>query len=154
MEPTPQALDVHEDKEDETEVVGEEDEVEMVDEAAGLELFALTLFYLPAEGLGQRGIAISIYIGFLMRSVIPQFYDALGGFDGLAKSEREWLLVFFVAGHLARVNPVLTVLALLSAAFQARRILQGPVANKFSAPSLAAQAIIFALVAVSWVWRV
>ncbi|CBF85343.1 hypothetical protein AN1674.2 [Aspergillus nidulans FGSC A4] len=37
MEPTPQALDVHEDKEDEAEMVVEEDEVEVVDEAAGSE---------------------------------------------------------------------------------------------------------------------
>ncbi|KAL4768639.1 hypothetical protein BDW60DRAFT_196935 [Aspergillus nidulans var. acristatus] len=60
-----------------------------------------------------------------MMSVTPQFYDALGGFNGLATSERDSLLVFLVVGHLVEVDPVLTVLALLSTAFQARRILQG-----------------------------
>ncbi|KAL4815689.1 hypothetical protein BDW67DRAFT_185411 [Aspergillus spinulosporus] len=112
------------------------------------------LFYLPTEDLGQRRIVVYIYIGFLMIFVILQFYDALGGFNSLATSERDWLFLFFVVGHLVGVNPVLTVLALLSTAFQARRILHGPVTNAFSVPSLAAQGVTFALVAVSWVWRV
>ncbi|KAL4928059.1 uncharacterized protein BDV17DRAFT_104301 [Aspergillus undulatus] len=117
-------------------------------------LFVLTLLYLSTDDLPQRGIVALIYIGFLMISVIPQFYEAIGGFDDLAKSELEWRLLFFVAGHLLIVNPVLTIVALVSAGLQARRILQGPIHSSLSVPGLAGQAAVFAVLAVSWVWRV
>ncbi|KAL5341920.1 hypothetical protein BJX70DRAFT_405312 [Aspergillus crustosus] len=111
-------------------------------------LFIVTLSYLPPADQPAKRTVVSIYIGFLLISLILQVYDILGGFNDIAHSERDWLLVFFIAGHIAIVNPVLTLCALVSAAYQSRRILRGPtVVNEFSVSGLAAQSVVFALVA-------
>ncbi|KAL4860777.1 hypothetical protein BDV12DRAFT_181122 [Aspergillus spectabilis] len=117
-------------------------------------VFVLTLTYLPSDDRPAKRNVVSIYIAFLLISLIPQVYDIIAGFNGLAHSDREWLLVFFVAGHLAIVNPVLTIFAIVSARIQVRKIKRGTAVTGFSTPGLATQIITFAVVAVSWIWRV
>lgn len=56
--------------------------------------------------------------------------------------------------HILFINPVVTILAIAAPIHQARKTLLEPSLGALSTVSLAVQAIVFAVVAVSWVARV
>lgn len=114
--------------------------------------FALTLHYLPNDKRVHKYTAVAIYITFLLISVIPEFIDIIAGNHHDTGSDRELLLAWFIIPHITFVNPVVTVAILISFIIQICRRLQeeSPCLNF---RTLATQAIVFALLAISWLLR-
>ncbi|KAH6842748.1 hypothetical protein B0I37DRAFT_382728 [Chaetomium sp. MPI-CAGE-AT-0009] len=103
---------------------------------------------------GRRITVSAMYIFFLLMSVIPVFVDALteSGRDPYHK----WGLALFGGVHVMFVNPVINILGFAALYAQARSILARPAGSGLGAlslGSLAAQAIVFALLAPSWLGR-
>ncbi|KAH8897577.1 hypothetical protein GQ53DRAFT_817870 [Thozetella sp. PMI_491] len=107
--------------------------------------FGVCLHYSPASATSKAGV-VAIYISFLLGSVVPAFMDALGLLED--PNGREWALAVFSAVHIILVNPVVTGLGIYSL------FLQKSNAAALSRDGLLGQAIVFTLVAMSWIWRV
>ncbi|RHZ49192.1 class I SAM-dependent methyltransferase [Aspergillus thermomutatus] len=114
--------------------------------------FALCLYYRPS-GRSVTGFPV-VYALFLLISVIPELYDLMGGIqdgDDLLRQDYQQMFAFF---HVVLVSPIVTFLGILSVVFQAPQIRRHVGPSALSVLGLAAQAVVFALVAVSWIWRV
>ncbi|OQE13975.1 hypothetical protein PENSTE_c040G05986 [Penicillium steckii] len=116
-------------------------------------VFALTLHYLPNDNRVHKYTAVAIYITFLLISVIPEFIDIIAGDPHDTSSDRELLLAWFIIPHITFVNPVVTLAISISFIIQIRRSLEED-SPCLSFRTLATQAIIFALLAISWPLRV
>ncbi|KAL2870899.1 uncharacterized protein BJX67DRAFT_210239 [Aspergillus lucknowensis] len=112
-----------------------------------LALFALALYSSHQKRLGW------IYATFLPLSVVPLVLDA--ALPPLVDREsRKWMLVFFYMFHTMLVVPLITVFNLVAVCSQARLICTAQKSSALSLPGLFVQAVVFSLVALSWIWRV
>ncbi|KAK0660439.1 hypothetical protein QBC41DRAFT_330939 [Cercophora samala] len=100
-------------------------------------------------------LIISIYISFLLISIIPLFTDAL--FADTTDPYHKWTLGFFSAVHMLFINPGVFLLSFLAIGAQAKEILHRHHNNEgvgaLSLPGLAVQTLLFALLAVTWSGR-
>ncbi|KAL3427580.1 ATP synthase F0 [Phlyctema vagabunda] len=110
---------------------------------ASLVLFAVCLVYAPSSAPKAR--AVAIYVAFLLISVVPLFVSALKPGEG---EDERWIDAIFYGVHSMLVNPLVTLGAAASLCFQWQE------AAALSSTGLAAQAVVFAAVALSWISRV
>ncbi|KAK4204627.1 hypothetical protein QBC40DRAFT_345362 [Triangularia verruculosa] len=101
----------------------------------------------------RRTVAI-LYLSFLLISVGPVFIDAVT--DHSRDQYHSWGLGMFVDVHLLLVVPVVSILGIVAVVAQARAITGAAPGSGLGALSLAglvAQGLVFALLALSWPWR-
>ncbi|KAJ5200044.1 hypothetical protein N7491_009155 [Penicillium cf. griseofulvum] len=114
--------------------------------------FVLTLHYLPDSQV-HKGVALAIYSIFLLISIIPVLFDVITGGPYDKGAYRNWPLDIFRGFHIIFINPVVTLLIVISFVFQVRRSLQES-SPCISVRGLAIQAFVFALLGMSWLLRV
>ena len=117
--------------------------------------FVLSLIFLPGHG-GSRAAAAAICFVHLFVSVVPQFVAVLflpdpkqGVYINLD------LIQILFWGHILLVLPATTVMRILGVWLQARELVSHPpgLPSPLSKASLRLQAVVFAVVAVSWLGR-
>ncbi|KAJ5952238.1 uncharacterized protein N7479_010651 [Penicillium vulpinum] len=113
--------------------------------------FALTLHYLP-DNRAHKYTAVAIYTVFLLISVIPELIDVITGGPHSNNSDRDFGLALFSVPHVMYINPVVTLLIIISFIFQAHKSWKESSAC-MSIRDLAIQALVFALLGVSWLLR-
>ncbi|KAL2136163.1 hypothetical protein VTI74DRAFT_5216 [Chaetomium olivicolor] len=114
--------------------------------------FALTIIFSPKGNGRYIAAAIAIYISYLLISVVPLVVNAATPHDQHPyNQDRKWFIAFFEGAHALFLTPLITILAAAALGVQAPAI--GPDARALSLEGLAAQAIVFALLALSWLWR-
>ncbi|KAL6802776.1 hypothetical protein GGI42DRAFT_32187 [Trichoderma sp. SZMC 28013] len=97
---------------------------------------------------------LSIYLAFLLLSVVPVIVDA--AWPSQDASSREWGLALFHGIHTMLINPIATILILAAFFSQRAEILQyppGTASSSLSLIGLAVQAVVFAVLALAWAWR-
>lgn len=97
---------------------------------------------------------LSIYLAFLFISLVPVVTDAV--LPSQDASYHKWALALFHGVHTIFINPIVTVLILVSFVAQRDEILRHPPgapSSSFSLVGLAVQAAVFALLALTWMWR-
>ncbi|OBT72111.1 hypothetical protein VF21_09178 [Pseudogymnoascus sp. 05NY08] len=119
-----------------------------------LVLFSLCLHLSP--GHNSRPY-INIYALFLLISLVPEAIDLVGGTPNSTSWPRQDYQQTFAFFHAILINPLLALLSGFSFFLQAAQTYHHYHHGTQSALSLwglAAQTVVFTLVAVSWVWRV
>ncbi len=115
--------------------------------------FALTLAVLPGH-LGRRFAAVTIYVAYLLISVIP---ESLYAFEVTVHPEdlELWAPSLFMGLHMIFVIPVTTVLCMAAVSLQAWELVSRPPGSPspLSIAGLRLQAVVFAFVAISWLAR-
>ncbi|KAH7175192.1 hypothetical protein EDB81DRAFT_673361 [Dactylonectria macrodidyma] len=106
-------------------------------------LFALCLFYNPSNA--PKGRVVALYVSFLFISVVPLFFDLSIPREGV---DKEWYGALFYGIHSMYINPLITLGGIAAFFFQWQQ------AFALSSVGLAAQAFVFAAVALSWIARV
>ncbi|GJC78773.1 hypothetical protein ColLi_01611 [Colletotrichum liriopes] len=101
---------------------------------------------------GHRLAASAIYVVFLLISLIPVVLDTLQ--PPVRSEPRRWVEEIFILFHYLLILPASTIVTVVATAPQARDIWSSTEADALSLPGLAAQTIVFALVAISWMIRV
>ncbi|RFU80712.1 hypothetical protein TARUN_1481 [Trichoderma arundinaceum] len=99
-------------------------------------------------------IVLPIYIAFLFISLIPVVVDA--AWPSHDADYHKWGLALFHGAHAFFIYPIIVTLILASFFPQRNQILQHPPGTPSSSLSLiglAVQAVVFALLAMSWIWR-
>ncbi|TDZ71589.1 hypothetical protein CTRI78_v001885 [Colletotrichum trifolii] len=122
-------------------------------------IFVDCLAYPSLSNAARFQNAVTIYVGFLLVSVVPLLLDALSIgalFIDARDKDHRWLPALFRRLHLSFINPVMPVVGFSALYFQAREILSRPTTSRAGALSLsglALQAVVFDLLAVSWMGR-
>jgi hypothetical protein len=117
--------------------------------------FAACLYCLSETFNTHKLFIWTIYIAFLLVSVIPLFVDVIrNGPNPPLGGYRDWPFEWFWAMHSFCILPVVTILTVAAVFFQAREILLHPLPRALSLVGLRFQAVVFALAAVFWVRRV
>ncbi|KAF0320358.1 hypothetical protein GQ607_012454 [Colletotrichum asianum] len=93
-----------------------------------------------------------IYVVFILISPVPAVFDAIS--PDSRSEPRNWGRDLFVMGHYLILLPVSSILVLASAVPQAREIQRQSSPGAISVPGLATQAVVFAVLAISWMIRV
>jgi hypothetical protein len=112
--------------------------------------FTICLYYSPSRPR-QKGVVIAIYITFLFISIIPGVFETTlppPGDEG-----RDWFSALFGGYHVLYINPVVTAIAIAAFLPQARETLSRPDRGALSLTGLATQAVVFAIVAACWPFR-
>ncbi|KAJ6127294.1 hypothetical protein N7523_002906 [Penicillium sp. IBT 18751x] len=109
----------------------------------------LTLFVQVLLYSNRRVFLIASYISFLLVSIVPLIIDAIAPFD---VEGPPWFFAFYFALQSMLLYQVTTALVILGIYRQAREILTVPFPNALSLQSLAAQATVFILITVTWLW--
>jgi hypothetical protein len=103
----------------------------------------------------SRCITVSgIYAAFLLVSVVPVLIDAIAASPD--DQIHKWDLAVFGALHIKVVNPVVNTLGLVGLYIQAGVVKPKPADSRsgtLSMVGLAAQAVVFSLLAISWLGR-
>ncbi|KAH7412440.1 hypothetical protein BKA64DRAFT_702564 [Cadophora sp. MPI-SDFR-AT-0126] len=107
--------------------------------------FALCLWYAPSTAPKKRIVAL--YSSFLLISVVPVLIDFLSPFKD--PDEDFWANVVFSFVHTQYVNPLVTCGAIAALYFQ----WYNAAAAALSQDGLVVQAVVFAIVALSWTAR-
>lgn len=97
---------------------------------------------------------MSIYLAFLLISLVPVVVDA--AWPSQDASAHEWAMALFHGIHTMLINPIVTILILASFFPQRAEILQHPpgtASSSLSLIGLALQAVVFAVLALIWAWR-
>ena len=99
-------------------------------------------------------MAVTAYLSFLAVSLLPVIGETLIEFD--SDSDREWYEVIFFGPMLYVVGPIVQILGLAALRAQAREIRsrRSDAADAFSVQGLVAQAVVFLLVGISFVFRI
>lgn len=103
---------------------------------------------------GRRKTVSTIYLSFLLVSVVPLFVDALT--DHTGDGYHAWGPNLLIGVHLIFVVPVVNLLGIVALAAQARTVMgraPGSGLGALSLVGLVAQGIVFTLLAISWPWR-
>ncbi|PWY96313.1 hypothetical protein BO94DRAFT_580177 [Aspergillus sclerotioniger CBS 115572] len=118
-------------------------------------VFGLCLLYPSDSRLRHKIGVVVVYIAFLCISLIPAILlVSVGSKSDHHSSEDDFMFALFTGGHFVFLSPVITLLGLLSVVFQASRLWKGSPLRALSLPGLKAQAILFAVLAVTWPFRV
>lgn len=110
---------------------------------------------LPPNRPGQTRFAIAAFISFLAVSLLPVIGDTLIEFE--SDSDHEWYGALFVLGPMLYFfGPMVQILGLAALRAQAREIRSrdSDMADAVSIQGLIAQAVVFLLVGVSFVFRI
>jgi hypothetical protein len=109
--------------------------------------------YLPSEhrGFSVKFAAVGTYIAFLLISVVPVFADAINPPD---HQSRLWTVALFCGIHSFYISWIITALNGVAIYYQAREIVKFPRNIALSRVGLATQAVIFTIMAISWIGRV
>lgn len=112
----------------------------------------IVCLYLPSE---QRDIytktAIAAYVAFLLISVVPLFADAI---KPERQEDRKWTLAIFFGIHSLLFNWIITALTGLAIYYQMKETASQPDHTALSRVGLLIQAVVFLIVALSWIGRV
>ncbi|KAH8903038.1 hypothetical protein BR93DRAFT_981643 [Coniochaeta sp. PMI_546] len=117
-------------------------------------LFTACLAYPSDRDRDSRTTVSAIYVSFLLISLVPLFVDA--ALDDPADQYHKWGLAFFSGAHIFLVNFIVTMLGFAAPYIQAQTIIARPPGSgpgALSLVGLAAQAVIFALLAPTWLGR-
>ncbi|KAE8386118.1 hypothetical protein BDV23DRAFT_190295 [Aspergillus alliaceus] len=114
--------------------------------------FFLGIFYSPAYPR-RKTFIIGIYIAFLSISLLAAVLYILTNPCGASRGSQCWLDAIFLGSHLIFVNPVVTLLAIAALPAQLLELKQHGHAA-LSLTGLASQAVIFAVLGLSWIFRV
>ncbi|KAB5566845.1 hypothetical protein GE09DRAFT_1284559 [Coniochaeta sp. 2T2.1] len=117
-------------------------------------LFAACLAYPSDRYRGRRTTVSAIYGSFLLISVVPLFVDA--ALDDPFDQYHKWGLALFGIAHIFLVNFIVSILGFVAPYLQARDIIARPPGSgpgALSLVGLAAQAVVFALLAPAWLGR-
>jgi hypothetical protein len=114
--------------------------------------FALCLYF-PSDRYNapRRSTVIAIYISFLLISVVPVFVAAIQ--DHPDEPYGKWLPAMIHGFHSMFLNPVITLICFAALLAQWRTLRGGMVHTALSPLGLILQAIIFAIAAATWPWR-
>ena len=114
--------------------------------------FALTIVFSPQGNGRYIATAIAVFTFFFLISAVPLIADAITPHDQHPyDQDRKWFIAFFEFAHIFVLTPIITILAAAALLVQARSI--GPDTRALSLEGLVAQAIVFSLLALSWLWR-
>lgn len=116
--------------------------------------FAACLAYPSDSDCSRRTAVSATYISFLLISVVPLFVDA--ALDDPSDQYHKWGLALFSSAHVFLVNSIVTILGFAAPYIQARDIIARPPGSGSGALSLlglAWQAVVFALLAPTWLGR-
>ncbi|KAK8026493.1 ATP synthase F0 [Apiospora marii] len=124
--------------------------------ALSLVVFLLCLYYPSTHRDASNSQATAIYTSFLLLSLLPAL--ALLWTPPADREDRRRLPALFHGLHSLWLSPLVTLLGLAAAFFQLREMREphgsSPGRSALSLVGLAAQAVTFAVVAVSWALRV
>ncbi|KAF5855659.1 hypothetical protein ETB97_008832 [Aspergillus alliaceus] len=115
-------------------------------------LFFLSVFYSPAR-LGRKTFIVGIYIAFLSISLLAAVLYILTNPCGSSRGNECLLDAIFLGSHLIFVNPVVTILAIAALPAQLQELKRHRHAV-LSLVGLASPTMIFAVLGLSWVFRV
>jgi hypothetical protein len=94
------------------------------------------------------------YFTFLFISLVPVAFESTLPLDEPGTSpNRGWFSALFAGFHYYYISTVVTLLGIASFYFQARELLSRTDRGAISLRGLASQAIIFALVGLTWIFR-
>ncbi|KAL4883163.1 hypothetical protein BJY04DRAFT_216461 [Aspergillus karnatakaensis] len=110
-------------------------------------LTCFVVYYALSHPSLIKDVTVIIYTVFLIISVVPEFLDAVT--PVFRNEAREYVVMFFGLVHLKFIHPATTILSALSVFWQAYQIVRGPL-GVLSVSGLAAQAMMFAVVGLSW----
>jgi hypothetical protein len=98
---------------------------------------------------------VAIFVSFLAISLALVIFEISFPAEGSGAPEQDgrWFSEIFFGIHSMLVNPVITLLGIISFLPQAREILSRRSPGALSIPGLAVQAVVFAAVALYWPWR-
>ncbi|EIT77531.1 hypothetical protein AO1008_02849 [Aspergillus oryzae 100-8] len=115
-------------------------------------LFFFAISYYPAC-VRRKAFIVGIYIAFLSLSLLAAILCVLADPCGANCGSQRWDYGIFLGSHLIFVNPVVTLLALAALPAQLQELKwHGHAA--LSLTGLASQAVIFAVLSLSWLFRV
>lgn len=121
----------------------------------------IVYLYFPSDcRSGSKPFIVVAYAVFSLVSIVPIFYDYLAPptddscGDWGPEFCRNMIEGMFYYLHLVIINKGIPVLLIVALFLQARQMLLRPEARALSRIGLAAQAVVFAIVAVSWTMRV
>ena len=101
------------------------------------------------ERPSQKYTVPAIYVSFLLISVAPVIFEL----SYITEQDIRWVMAFFSHYHTIYINPVVTIICFVSLFPQARETLSRQTLGTLSITGLAIQAVIFAVVALYWPWR-
>lgn len=118
-----------------------------------LVLFGLYLYHPPSRPSVKRTI-IAIYIAFLLISLTPVIFESTLPPPGTDPNhDRRWVSAIFSYTHSILVNPIVTAIAVAALFPQAHETWSRSDPGALSVRALAAQAVVFAVVAFCWPLR-
>jgi heme/copper-type cytochrome/quinol oxidase subunit 2 len=117
-----------------------------------LALFELYLYY-STTTRSSKIVSIVAYITFFLFSIVPVVLISRLTDDGKEINDRRMFFVFYLMLFMFIVKPILIVAALLSFVVQAYRSRPRPDPGALSTHTLAAQAVLFAVVGICWMFR-
>jgi hypothetical protein len=124
--------------------------------------FSLSLWYPSGtEHPGPRIVVSTIYFSFFLISLAPVFIDAVmtAAAPGKEDPYHKWEGAFFHGFHAIFIFPIVTILVIAAFFVQAREISDvdrgwpSSPSSSLSVLGLAIQAVVFSLVALTWLWR-
>jgi hypothetical protein len=115
----------------------------------------MTLVWRSDRDIRRRIDVCTLYLAFLLISVVPIFVDVAIN-DPYYDQSHKWATGIFSGGHALYVNPVVDILGLAALYAQARLIWRrspGSGPGALSLVGLGVQALAFAVLALAWLWR-
>jgi hypothetical protein len=95
--------------------------------------------------------AIATYIAFFLISGVPLFADAVNPGH---KEDRRWILALFFGVHSMFLSWIITAFTGIAIYYQSKEIASQPDRTALSRLGLIVQAVVFLIVALSWIGRV
>ncbi|KAI1367917.1 hypothetical protein F5Y08DRAFT_32118 [Xylaria arbuscula] len=114
-------------------------------------IFILYVAFSPRERCWRNAVVLALYTSYLLISVIPVLLNAVSPID--PPGELPWFRALWLGVHALFLAPLITLLAVSTLPLQVRAILalpRGLGTGALSLSFLAAQAVIFLVLAVTW----
>ncbi|KAI0535442.1 hypothetical protein GGR58DRAFT_504262 [Xylaria digitata] len=114
-------------------------------------IFVLFMSFSLREKRRQNATVTALCTSYLLISVISVFLNAIS--HSSSPGERRWFGALFLGGHTLILAPLITILAAATLPVQAHAILalpRGSSTGAVSVTTLAAQTVIFAVLAATW----
>ncbi|KAI1356384.1 hypothetical protein F5Y01DRAFT_323816 [Xylaria sp. FL0043] len=122
--------------------------------ALWLLIFVLSIYFSHPEKRWQNATVVALYTSYLLISVLPAFLNALLAYHHHDSPNADrWFAALFHGSHTLFLAPLITLLAAAALPIQVRTILalpRGSGTGALSVPTLAAQAVVFAVVGATW----
>ncbi|KAF2106050.1 hypothetical protein BDV96DRAFT_339262 [Lophiotrema nucula] len=118
-----------------------------------LVLIIMCLLFPSHHPWTNRTVVVAIYVGFALVSLGPVILELLPPPQSDPLGGRRWFSAFVAVLHVYLLGPVVTLLAFVALFPQIREIRTRPGPSVLSPLGLAIQALLFAVVALSWLVR-